>query len=141
MDFPFEFSLFGFSPAQTTFALLSIVAVIALVIRYLYLPKSRLAAARVAAGVRWLDGVASLESWRDSIDLGVLDMGSSFTCICGQLERRYHLSLGGTYWGFLDRHGLSLSDARELGFDAPLSTPTFTGADLDRAWKEALSPA
>lgn len=57
-------------------------------------------AARVAAGVEWLD--ATVEGWCDKIPKGALRLSSECRCICGWVfgKGRYHPTEGGYLSGF-----------------------------------------
>jgi hypothetical protein len=85
----------------------------------------------VLAGMAMLD--EKLPGWDDAIDLEELDLGSTDSCIVGQLERKYdledHVGLGTEAYGYR-KYPL------ELGFEKAHYTQTYDG--LTRAWKRQI---
>lgn len=86
-------------------------------------------AAKVAAGIKFLDGKAASgkisANWRDKVKLDSLDLGSCDVCVLGQLFGSYS---DGQY-----ELGLDTYDSKSYGFNTDYSF-----GELTQAWKDAL---
>lgn len=87
---------------------------------------------RVEAGAKWLDD--NRPGWVDRIDLDTFYLGDCVTCVLGQLDGDYCLTLE------RDFHD-NVREAAGLGFALPASEPPMgqAYAELTAAWRDYIT--